>query len=1082
MPANAVALTDAPIDVFGGLCTYLNPTDLPSGVSPDCRNVQFNPGSVGQRPGITPQFAAITNNPTVNYLKTFLQESGEISTLFFDSLGELWIEEVTSAPNVLTLVYSGLQLDSYCQSNTQFGREYMAFSDGKFGNDIPRQYDGTNFDRVSQVGPGAPPSAIADLTVVIDTLSRTGGVTTVVTTTAHGLVVGQLVTIIGASDASFNGTFPVQSIISPTSFTYYNSYTAIAIQNVFRVGGLVTVTLASNSALAGDVIIGGTNPTDGTFDVDGLFTATVIAPNQFTYTYAGIDGGSNAGTAYYLSQSYSPLPVSFINVTGTNLANVRMLNPLPDGQIFTVGENVTIAGTSVAGIDGTQVITFVPNLSPGENRQAFQFITTATEQSITTGTVSFELPNASASGGLVAGSGLISAGVHQCAVAFLTRQGYITKPSPPISWNALGGFKAQVTGIPIGPPNVIARILCFTGPFLDNFYYIGSAIPGNGTSTVVNDNTSTSAIVDFSDTALYSDNNVDSLFQLVVLNECAGVIPYNSRLFWWGQLNSIQNFQNLSFDGGFISAAPNTPLGWTPDATLGGGGYLLPSPAEWGFSYGAVYLGGGTHVTLGKISQSAFQDYLGVQILTPNTQYSIRAKLNFIGSNNTQGAAVVARFTSVSGSYSASVNLTSLRNSGWKNVHGILGTTPATIPSDFTFSIEFSFTDGALPSNGLYIDEIEIYPTDQPNILSDISASKAPGDAPDAGPEDYNGLTGFISINDNDGFAVRSAFQIRDQNLYFLKERGLYQTADDGINEPSNWSVNRVSATVGTPSVHGVAVGEDWAVIVDRAGLYLFWGSEPIKISEEIQTDVVGLGRVTWDSINWDAAQTIWITVDVIKKRILIGVPIGAATSPNVILYLSYIGVDGAQELAGRPPIRISQYTGKMIVLENSRKWSPWDITANSGAIIQRDDDDFEIWLGNGAGNGKIYKLDDTAIDDDGAKINSAYTTHYMLDAMTEQALQLGPHRKMFQLLTYNVTGVGYLTVKAVFPGSSYVQFLANIPLRSPAPWDTECPCNVAAERIAFTFQVADTDMTWQLSKFVAGMMLSKTAPVRGRN
>src|SRR4029077_7683271 len=43
------------------------------------------------------------------------------------------------------------------KSFTLFGREYLALSDGKFGIDIPRQYDGTFFDRVSQVGPGAPP-------------------------------------------------------------------------------------------------------------------------------------------------------------------------------------------------------------------------------------------------------------------------------------------------------------------------------------------------------------------------------------------------------------------------------------------------------------------------------------------------------------------------------------------------------------------------------------------------------------------------------------------------------------------------------------------------------------------------------------------------------------------------------------------------------------------------------------------------------------------------------------------------------------------------------------------------------------
>ena len=48
-------------------------------------------------------------------------------------------------------------------SATQFGREYMAFSDGLMGQDLPRQYDDTNFDRVSQIGPAEGP-AVADAT------------------------------------------------------------------------------------------------------------------------------------------------------------------------------------------------------------------------------------------------------------------------------------------------------------------------------------------------------------------------------------------------------------------------------------------------------------------------------------------------------------------------------------------------------------------------------------------------------------------------------------------------------------------------------------------------------------------------------------------------------------------------------------------------------------------------------------------------------------------------------------------------------------------------------------------------------
>jgi len=42
----------------------------------------------------------------------------------------------------------------------------------------------------------------------------------------------------------------------------------------------------------------------------------------------------------------------------------------------------------------------------------------------------------------------------------------------------------------------------------------------------------------------------------------------------------------------------------------------------------------------------------------------------------------------------------------------------------------------------------------------------------------------------------------------------------------------------------------------------------------------------------------------------LIGVPLGAATSPNKILMLDYRDLDDAEDIAGRPPINIT-YAGR---------------------------------------------------------------------------------------------------------------------------------------------------------------------------
>ena len=130
-----------------------------------------------------------------------------------------------------------------------------------------------------------------------------------------------------------------------------------------------------------------------------------------------------------------------------------------------------------------------------------------------------------------------------------------------------------------------------------------------------------------------------------------------------------------------------------------------------------------------------------------------------------------------------------------------------------------------------------------------------------------------------------------------------------------------VSRKVGTPSVRGVGIGEDWVVIAHRTGLYIFSGGEPIKISQEIQP--------TWNQINWQYGHTLWVTVDTKERRIFVGVPLGTATSPNKILMLDYRDLDDADLIASRPPINIT-YSGRKTATDKTRKWSPWSIAANA--------------------------------------------------------------------------------------------------------------------------------------------------------
>ena len=890
---------DAPLDLFGGLVTDMSPADVPAGASPDCADVAFTAGAVKTRPGLASMYAPLAGNPTINYLKTFIQPNLAQTLLALDSAGTLWGE---LTPGVLSQVATGLVAGARAKSATLFGREYLAISDGKFGVDIPRQYDGTNFDRVSQVGPGAGPTAVSDaaaepsLTIAAAPTGavRTNAVSIITTTAVHGYAAGQTVTIAGVTDASFNGVFVVAATPSPSSFTYLQ---------------------------------------------------------------VGAASASGAGTA------------------------------------------------------------------------------TLTPQ--------------------------ISAGVHQVAVLFKTRQGYLTQPSPPVSWTAAGGCRVVLSGIPLalGDQNVVARIVMFTASGGDSFFYTTGL--ANTPSMVIPDNTTTSVTLDFSDTVLLAGSSGDSLFRLVELGECSGVIGYSSRLFWWGERNKAENFANLSFDGGWSG---NTPLGWVTDITSGAGG-LRDFSSIWGADYNII--GDGTTAIRGMITQPAALDSDGVPRIAPNVGYSVRARVRAYPTV-TQGMLHNELYSLSAGLQTAGLQVTAAQvnsQAGFGEFISVLTAPLASVPADLLLRV---YADGT-PTNGggFVIDNIEIFPTALPYNASLVRASLA------ADPESYDGVSGLLSVAENNGQAVRAAFVLRGQ-LYFVKEHSIYSTQDDGVNEPANWTLTEVSRTVGTFSVHGAEVGEDWAVIADRSGLYIFDGGEPVKISQEIQP--------LWDQINWAAGHTLWVRVDTRAKRILVGVPMAPATQPNRILVLDYRDLGSASDIASQGSIHSSSYTGRFIATGRCRKWAPWNIVANSATLAERPDGTAQFFVGNGASNGKIYELSDAQLSDDGAAIAGYYTTYFVPSLDEEQQFQLQSHRKLFAYLTCYVEGAGNLNLSTLPVNEAFATALAPLPLSVPAPKDLELPINILAERVAFQVGTSQPGAWFRLARFVPSLKTDPWSPVRGGN
>ena len=262
--------------------------------------------------------------------------------------------------------------------------------------------------------------------------------------------------------------------------------------------------------------------------------------------------------------------------------------------------------------------------------------------------------------------------------------------------------------------------------------------------------------LDFSDTVLLAGASADASFQQVELGECAGVIGYSSRLFWWGERNKLGNFENLSFDGAWSG---NTPLGWTTDPTNGAGG-LLASSSVWGGCYEII--GDGATFTRGMITQPAALDSDGVQRISPNTGYSVRARVKAVPPL-TQGTLHVHLYSASGGINTAGLQVTAAQANAqaagaFGEFIGVLAAPLSSIPADLLLRV---YADGT-PTNGagFAIDNIEIFPTAKPYNASLVRASFADQ------PESYDGVSGLISVAENNGQALRAAFQLREPALF----------------------------------------------------------------------------------------------------------------------------------------------------------------------------------------------------------------------------------------------------------------------------------------------------------------------------
>lgn len=925
------------------------------------------------------------------------------------------------------------------------------------------------------------------------TMQRAGNVVTVETTGVNNLQPGYQVQTTGVPAASVGGgiiearinneDFPGLATITTTgphglspglqvSLTGLTAPAPLTISTANRSAGVVTVVLTAPTNLTAGQVIGISGSSDPSFDTSTQ-ALTVLDDLHFTYYQNNAtDAGSTGGTInlfWPIPDSTTPYSYEVVSAPSATTFQVQI----------NYGDGVWGGGVVSYAWDG---IFFVSKtLSPTR----FQYQQYG--------------PDAIANvAGTVSPVGQAAPGPHLCQVCYLTRQGAITSPGPPVKFIANGGQYLVVTNIPIGPSNVVARILAFTGANGSLFYYIPNTPQINGqivgTATQINDNTSTAATLDFSDNTLYQALGINipgnNLPAQIRLDSLLGFAYYNSQLIAYGRRNIVQNLLNMAFDGGYVVASGlEQPNGW--NVTNPYAGATVELNGIFGFAWNVIISGLDTSPeNFGTLAQSFYQDYSGSPIGLVNQTYRLRVWLK--ASVYEPNVSFVAKIISPSASFTSTATIPGssiTTDGGWYEAAFSIPTL-STIAPDTALTITVTGSTGMVFPYTLQIDELNIILADSPFVETTAIGSYVNN------PEGFDGVTGNFGPA-SDTRKIMGLAVIR--NVLYLLTRDpfgkLHEVTANGVTQPSGWSVDEIGSNCGLLSTFGLTVsqandgtgsgGEEWIAWASKSGARIFGGGQPWKISQEIQPD--------WETINDTAASTIWAINDIDERVIYFGLPTLAATAPNLVYPLNYKDLDSAEQIAQAAPVRTG-FSGLLATGDISRKWTRWNLSFNGAAIIYRPDGGTKLvfFAGNGefptdadAGFGNVYALTNGKLsDDDYGIIRSYYFTYPFVTADKAAALRLGSHRLLLKYLTAVISGTGNVIITA------YGNSLTN-------PWPLKCartlsdPSNVdlewgggnfIAQRMFFKVEstpIAGTDNRFSLSQLSPSLMPAKVG-VRG--
>jgi hypothetical protein len=226
------------------------------------------PSQIQLRKGYTQYATGITGQ-----VDTLMQYSGGSTSKLFAAAGSV-IYDVSSA-GAATSVVTGQGSDrwQYVNASTTGGNFLTAVN----GTDAALIYDGTNWIKYATISTAQ----------TISNLTSSGTTCTLVTSSAHGLVTGNQVTITGASPAQYNGTFRI-TVTNGTTFTY----TALSAPATSPASPLGSYTVAK--FITG---VDSSNLIHVNLHKERLY---FVEENTLNFWYLGINAISGAATSYPL--------------------------------------------------------------------------------------------------------------------------------------------------------------------------------------------------------------------------------------------------------------------------------------------------------------------------------------------------------------------------------------------------------------------------------------------------------------------------------------------------------------------------------------------------------------------------------------------------------------------------------------------------------------------------------------------------------------------------------------------------------------------------------------------------------------